>query len=475
MSGEAAAGGEARNAWDNDKGEAGVAEGDHNVAGAAERAPRWVQAYARKTLDAPCTVYLSGLFVTFLLVRAGRRRTARRRDHIVIIAVVTIAAAADVRRWCGCCAPRVRVFVSSPVICAGVWQVAGCGLAPNLTLSDATGYDWTISTTPASENRDAYNFASRDVDSPGASTTDPTSGDLATRSEASETLMFTYAYADGRVDTSVFTPDNLVTMCEIENVLLKHPEYPNFCVLDEAGLCKKQSASILEFFYFPSSWEEEAGVGYVSRNCSKSAQLNNADARNNFIQLVENPTTRLGVGFYAGENTLDDGFTPRTRSVLSCGGPLEGFPSTEDPTREQGKKYRKFFTSVESNLFEFFQMKETPISSPYRDTADRDQLNVNFVQGHFYQAEFDRVINGDLTWALLSISFVFVYMSVHTGSIILGGTGILHIVLSLPVGFFFYGTCFRIPYIAQIHVLATFLALGVGADDMVSALPCISC
>ncbi len=53
---------------------------------------------------------------------------------------------------------------------------------------------------------------------------------------------------------------------------------------------------------------------------------------------------------------------------------------------------------------------------------------------------------------------------VHTWSVFIGGMGMLQILLSLPVTYTVYSLF--VPYFSQMHILATFLVLGVGADDV---------
>lgn len=84
----------------------------------------------------------------------------------------------------------------------------------------------------------------------------------------------------------------------------------------------------------------------------------------------------------------------------------------------------------------------------------------------FQNMEFNRVVNSDLAWTTGSILFVFFYMTVHIGSVFLSSLSLLQIVLSLPVSFFVYRLVFQIPFFTQLHVLAIFLVLGVGADDV---------
>ena len=70
------------------------------------------------------------------------------------------------------------------------------------------------------------------------------------------------------------------------------------------------------------------------------------------------------------------------------------------------------------------------------------------------QEEFDRVVNSDLLYTILSIQVVYLYMSYHTGSFFMASLFMLMIVMSLPVGFFVYHNILRIHFYSQVKMLA---------------------
>merc|ERR1711871_927429 len=65
-----------------------------------------------------------------------------------------------------------------------------------------------------------------------------------------------------------------------------------------------------------------------------------------------------------------------------------------------------------------------------------------------------------------SILFVLFWMTIHTGSFFIAGMGMCQMLMTLFVSFFFYRFVFQITFFAQMQVLAIFLVLGVGADDI---------
>jgi len=80
--------------------------------------------------------------------------------------------------------------------------------------------------------------------------------------------------------------------------------------------------------------------------------------------------------------------------------------------------------------------------------------------------QFNTVVQTDLYWAGGSIVFVVLYLCYHTNSAFLGITGILQILMSMPVAIFFYRVVLQISFFQTLHSLAIFIILGIGADNI---------
>merc|ERR1711968_219093 len=107
------------------------------------------------------------------------------------------------------------------------------------------------------------------------------------------------------------------------------------------------------------------------------------------------------------------------------------------------------------------------MGSPYRQlNTDDGDLNVKWISVSLFNKDAGATANYDFSMVVFSVLFVYLWISVHTGSFFLGSIGILQIMLSIPVSFFFYYYIFQITYFAQTHILAVFIILGVGADDV---------
>ena len=174
-------------------------------------------------------------------------------------------------------------------------------------------------------------------------------------------------------------------------------------------------------------------------------------------------------GYFIDKETLtrNPKATFSSRSLLQLGSPPKGFIDSNDKVDEQREHFFKFFKVVQEFLFERFNSVTTPFKSPYRQlNTDDGDLNVKWMSLLLFNKDAGATANNDFSMVMFSVLFVYFYISVHTGSFFYGSIGILQIMLSIPVSFFFYYYVFQITYFAQTHILAVFIILGVGADDV---------
>ena len=91
-------------------------------------------------------------------------------------------------------------------------------------------------------------------------------------------------------------------------------------------------------------------------------------------------------------------------------------------------------------------------------------MRVRFFAGQWQGDEWGAMVNEDFMMVLFSIGFVFFYMWVHTGAFALAALGMTMITISLPLALALYAPF--VPFFTQLHILAVFIILGVGADDI---------
>lgn len=191
--------------------------------------------------------------------------------------------------------------------------------AGHLGLTEETNYDWVIPSVPASIRWDGYNDAMNQVDELAQSGSEVTvaeemlhRGLLSNRNN----LLLLWHTKD---DTDIFTPANLKSMCNVEQIVMGHPDYElKFCQLNydpgdtntdhnHNDECKDQGASILTLFY--------EGSGTTRTGCPLLTQ-DQVDASK---ATITNPAFFAQTAFFLGSDILDRGFTAYARSIITLG------------------------------------------------------------------------------------------------------------------------------------------------------------
>ena len=71
-----------------------------------------------------------------------------------------------------------------------------------------------------------------------------------------------------------------------------------------------------------------------------------------------------------------------------------------------------------------------------------------------------------LVWSTFSFAFVFLYSYFHIGSVPLTLLGLSHVMISFPVGWFFYRVVLGIKFMGMLNFMSMFIIMGIGADDI---------
>jgi hypothetical protein len=171
--------------------------------------------------------------------------------------------------------------------------------------------------------------------------------------------------------------------------------------------------------------------------------------------------------FFVGDDYVDESKSPsewvnhRTRSMFLIGKPVEvhRLPSKGkgDADKETKTLYNKeWVLPLQSRLFEKLGMsKAWMYASPYESTpfvggereegADADDvLEVKFYSVAMNQLEFQAVVNVDFTAVVFSVIFVYIYMTVHLGSLFMASLSLSQMMMSVPFTLFFYTAIFQV-------------------------------
>ncbi len=325
---------------------------------------------------------------------------------------------------------------------------AAAGMLVN---SEQTNYDWTISDGRASEQFDAVDFA-QDQD---------TSVTNNTRTEDILEYAMWITFASS-VDGNIFTPENVQSICQIEQLYIQTPGYEDVCLLNNTGgttKCSDPTSTVTYYFYGNSDNETCALLSSSDVNSTATFMYNQLDASN---------ASRLLYGFFMDSETMTRSpyYSTRTRTRIPIGGPLVGYRNTNDNLEDQKKEYTKFIKRVKDRFFDKFGMKQSWLRSAYRTEVSTNGLKVRFNSLLLRDLDWIVMLDDDLNLAAFSIIFVFSWMCYHLGSLFLASMGMLQIVLSLPVSIVIYRGVYQIQYFTALHGLTIFLVLGIGADDV---------
>ena len=102
------------------------------------------------------------------------------------------------------------------------------GTSGEMKLAPNGEHDWTVAASKFSQNRDAWDEARTRVDKLSSSSTNAESEVIDERSQASPTrsitFMFDWKYGHQNSTASIFTPETLQQMCQMEGIVVNHEE-----------------------------------------------------------------------------------------------------------------------------------------------------------------------------------------------------------------------------------------------------------
>lgn len=245
---------------------------------------------------------------------------------------------------------------------------------------------------------------------------------------------------------NVFSKENLELIQEVENEFFLKQEYQDHFCLSNGTQCIKPS-SVLR--YFDGTY---AGIDTVFHDPNFDNIVNVLFAAEN------NNATKKSFQQYLGKDAVIDGNVAEsqiTLSILYLGWPLKGYANDSDRESDQE-------TEIEDYLVDEFVDR----ADHYFDKGVGK--NMNFF--YYNQAVLIVVIQGqvllDLGLAIGSMVFIVIFMCIQTGSFWVT----LWAILSILCGFFttnlFYRIILDFRYLGVFHILAVFIILGIGADDV---------
>ena len=250
---------------------------------------------------------------------------------------------------------------------------------------------------------------------------------------------------------TVFTEAGVKVMYEMEDVVLNHPDWPNYCLLDYTDPENPACAA-------------SPTLRRMLHNATTQAAI---DER--LRTIAGSPQELFQWGFlldrHFGENGSLDAKV--AQSCIFLGLPLAKYSSPADNISEQEKPGNEFLVSVSKLLLARLDMKAPwMMRSVYEDKAEVGDLDILFWGFPVQIEEWQSMQFKDISWVFFCLASVGTYMFFHTGSGLYAVVGMTEIFLSMGVAGFFYRAVFQATYFAFMHILVLFVILGIGADDV---------
>ncbi|XP_076463983.1 protein dispatched homolog 1-like [Babylonia areolata] len=238
---------------------------------------------------------------------------------------------------------------------------------------------------------------------------------------------------------NIFTKDKLQVIETIEQRLVSVNQFSTYCQMTQSGTCKPP-ISVLRFFD-----GTYASVDAVFND----PNFNNID--NVLYAAYTYNETKSAFAFALGKNNqVSSGSVTctLTRTLVPLGWPLSGYSDEK---------------SMDNALTEFMAEYMEPVLS---DSLEVSAFDFTFYNNAlmFYQVRQQAMY--DMALALGSMIFIFLFIWFHTRSLFVTCLAELSIVCSFVETNFIYRVVIGFNYFGYFHVLAMFIILGIGADDL---------
>uniref|UniRef100_A0A8C4HPX3 Dispatched RND transporter family member 3 n=1 Tax=Dicentrarchus labrax TaxID=13489 RepID=A0A8C4HPX3_DICLA len=253
--------------------------------------------------------------------------------------------------------------------------------------------------------------------------------------------------AQGKGDRNIFTPERLQTIHHVERLLMKHPQFHQFCwkpleMLRDLPLgpsyCSPPS-SLLSYLY-PS---ERGGKIYYD---GMGPDL--ADIQGSLSLAITHPQFY----WYVDESLSPEHLSSSLlRSEIHFGAPLPSYYSLQDRADEQRSRFKNFVVQYADILAK----------------QSTSQVKVLYGGTELFDDEVRHTFHNDMMLAVISGACITVLVYVLTSfSVFLTFFGLASIGLSCLMALFFYHVVFGVRYLGILNGVAAFVIIGIGVDDV---------
>ena len=262
------------------------------------------------------------------------------------------------------------------------------------------------------------------------------------RSQQREVIQYFYESKSG----NIFTKENLRAINDNDQKFFESKKFYNdFCLLVNGTCAKPRSVARL----FDGTYNDSGAVFH-------DPNFENIDAVMNAAQ--NNPRTKRLLEFIMPSRYEINNTTVKAdiiRTSFAIGWPLDGYENDEDDDDDQQDETAEYLNDYISDAQKF-----------YEDGVGVDDLDFFYFSNTIYMEYILNQVNLDMALLGGSLLFIFFFMWLHTRSLFITGLAILSIVTSFFVANMLYRVVFDFRYFGIFHVLALFIILGIGADDV---------
>jgi protein dispatched 1 len=181
---------------------------------------------------------------------------------------------------------------------------------------------------------------------------------------------------------------------------------------------------------------------------------------NNDCTISKNNQARLFDHLHAENNDLfvmnsfkKSNASRVVQSKYTFGLPIDGYDSADESLKKQESDIKKQIIALKEWLDKI-------------NLHNHDDFRLYYLFSGIGGYSAQKQLIADGSFATGSILFVLFVMAFHTRSISIACLGMLQILISFPSTYFFYRLIFQIEHFGTLQVLAIYVILGIGADDI---------
>ena len=202
-----------------------------------------------------------------------------------------------------------------------------------------------------------------------------------------------------------------------------------------------------------SAWD---GEGNLNSNITEVAMLH--------AILTQIGTRAALVGFFYDENFSPENLVSMySRSIVMWGAPFNVSEASEIISEDGGQQSSKKDTELRKEYVLQFHIDAMDKLS---DPNNNEYVNSYYFMGSVIFGVVLDIMMKDALRAVASFVLIFAYLRLNLGSWFLSVVGMMEILLSIPLAWFFFSVVLQIEYFAGLNTLCLFIVAAIGADDI---------